>query len=49
MGREFITSITNRDYTVIIGFVTLDATFLVVSNFIVDILYAVIDPRIKIE
>jgi len=49
MGREFITSITNRDYTVIIGFVTLDATFLVLSNFIVDILYAVIDPRIKIE
>ena len=49
MGREFITSIGNRDYTVIIGFVTLDATFLVLSNFIVDILYAVIDPRIKIE
>ena len=49
MGREFITSITNRDYTVIIGFVTLDASFLVLANFAVDILYAVIDPRIKIE
>lgn len=49
MGREFIQSINNRDYTVIIGFVILDATFLIVANLIVDILYAVIDPRIKIE
>jgi len=49
MGREFIQSIGNRDYTVIIGFVILDATFLIVANLIVDILYAVIDPRIKIE
>jgi len=49
MGREFITSIGNRDYTVLIGFVILDATFLILANFAVDILYAVIDPRIKIE
>jgi oligopeptide transport system permease protein len=49
MGREFITSIGNRDYTVLLGFVLLDATFLVLANFAVDILYAVIDPRIKIE
>lgn len=49
MGREFIQSIGNRDYTVIIGFVILDATFLIVANLIVDILYAIIDPRIKIE
>jgi oligopeptide transport system permease protein len=49
MGREFISSIGNRDYTVLIGFVVLDATFLILANFAVDILYAVIDPRIKIE
>jgi oligopeptide transport system permease protein len=49
MGREFISSIGNRDYTVLLGFVILDATFLIVANFAVDILYAVIDPRIKIE
>ncbi len=49
MGREFIQSIGNRDYTVLLGFVVLDATFLIVANLLVDILYAVIDPRIKIE
>jgi oligopeptide transport system permease protein len=49
MGREFIASIGNRDYTVLLGFVVLDASFLIIANFIVDILYAVIDPRIKIE
>ncbi|MGH4138910.1 ABC transporter permease [Clostridium sp.] len=49
MGREFIQSIGNRDYTVLLGFVVLDASFLIIANFIVDILYAVIDPRIKIE
>lgn len=49
MGREFIQSIINRDYTVLIGFVVLDATFLILANLVVDILYAVIDPRIKIE
>ena len=49
MGREFIASIGNRDYTVLLGFVVLDATFLIIANLVVDILYAVIDPRIKIE
>jgi oligopeptide transport system permease protein len=49
MGREFIQSIGNRDYTVTIGFVVIQATFLVLANLIVDILYAAIDPRIKVE
>ena len=49
MGREFIASINNRDYTVLLGFVVLDASFLIVANLLVDILYAVIDPRIKID
>ncbi len=49
MGREFIASIGNRDYTVLLGFVVLDASFLIIANLLVDILYAVIDPRIKIE
>ncbi|MGH4051448.1 MAG: ABC transporter permease [Clostridium sp.] len=49
MGREFIQSIQNRDYTVTIGLVVLQATFLVLANLVVDILYATIDPRIKVE
>ena len=47
MGRYFITSITNRDYPVIMGTILLYAVFLVVANMIVDITYAWLDPRIR--
>ncbi len=40
MGRYFVTSITNRDYPVIMGTILLYALFLVVANLIVDIVYA---------
>lgn len=49
LGREFVTSITNRDYTTILGITVFFSTFLIFCNFIVDILYAVIDPRIKLQ
>ena len=47
MGRYFITSITNRDYPVIMGTIMLYAVFLVIANVIVDITYAWLDPRIR--
>jgi ABC-type dipeptide/oligopeptide/nickel transport system permease component len=47
LGRYFVNSISNRDYTVIMGTVLLYAVFLVLSNLIVDILYAFLDPRIR--
>ena len=47
LGRYFVTSITNRDYPVIMGTILLYAIFLVVSNLLVDILYAYLDPRIR--
>jgi ABC-type dipeptide/oligopeptide/nickel transport system permease component len=47
MGKFFVTSITNRDYTVIMGTVLLYATFLVIANLLVDISYAILDPRIR--
>ena len=47
LGKFFVTSITNRDYTIIMGTVLLYASFLVVANLIVDIVYAWIDPRIR--
>jgi ABC-type dipeptide/oligopeptide/nickel transport system permease component len=47
MGRYFITSITNRDYPVIMGTILLYAVFLVVANMVVDITYAWLDPRIR--
>lgn len=49
MGRFFVQSITNRDYTAIMGFTIFYSTILVVLVFIVDILYTVIDPRIKVD
>lgn len=49
MGRYFVTSINNRDYPVIMGTVLLYAVFLVISNLVVDILYAYLDPRIRYE
>lgn len=47
MGKYFVTSITNRDYPVIMGTILLYAIFLVVANLVVDILYAFLDPRIR--
>lgn len=49
MGKHFVTSITNRDYTTILGITIFYATFLVVMIFVVDIFYVLIDPRIKYE
>ena len=47
LGKFFVSSISNRDYTVIMGTVMLYAFFLVIANFIVDLMYAWIDPRIR--
>lgn len=47
MGKYFITSITNRDYPVVVGAILLYAVFLVLSNLAVDITYAFLDPRIR--
>lgn len=49
LGREFVISISNRDYTEILGVTIFYAIFLIVCNLIVDLLYVVIDPRIKLE
>jgi ABC-type dipeptide/oligopeptide/nickel transport system permease component len=47
MGKFFVTSVTGRDYQVIMGTVLLLAMFLVVANTVVDILYLQLDPRIR--
>jgi ABC-type dipeptide/oligopeptide/nickel transport system permease component len=49
MGRYFVTSITDRDYPVIMGTILLYAVFLVLANLAVDITYAYLDPRIRYE
>jgi oligopeptide transport system permease protein len=49
LGIHFVNSITNRDYTTIMGVTIFYAAFLVAMTLIVDIFYVMIDPRIKLE
>jgi oligopeptide transport system permease protein len=48
LGSHFVTSIANRDYTVIMGVTVFYSIILLVSILLVDIAYGLIDPRIKI-
>ena len=48
MGRFFVNSITSRDYTLIAGTTLFYGAFLVLANLVVDLLYGIIDPRIRL-
>lgn len=47
MGRDFVQAAFNRDYLLITGVLLVYSLLLVVMNFIVDIVYALLDPRIR--
>lgn len=49
LGKYFVTSITNRDYTVIMGTTVFYSIILLLAVLIVDIVYGFIDPRIKLR
>jgi oligopeptide transport system permease protein len=49
IGRAFVNSITNRDYTLIMGTTIVLSTFIVIMNLVSDIMYKVVDPRINLE
>ena len=48
IGREFVLSINRRDYPLIMGVFLLYAFLIVIANLTVDIVYGLIDPRIKV-
>ena len=48
LGRYFVQSIQNRDYPVIMGTTIFLATFIIMMNLVVDILYKIADPRISL-
>jgi oligopeptide transport system permease protein len=48
LGRYYVESISNRDYPVIMGTTVFFVAFLLLMTFLVDILYGVIDPRIRL-
>ena len=47
LGQFFVRGALNRDYTLVLGIVIFYATLVIALNLIVDILYGVIDPRIR--
>ena len=47
LGKFFVQSAINRDYTLILGTVIVYSVILIIMNFIVDIIYAYLDPRIS--
>ena len=49
VGRYFVLGAINRDYTLVMGTVVLVAVFIIVFNLIVDMLYAVLDPRVRYD
>lgn len=49
IGRYFVESALNRDYTVVMGTVIVVAVFVLLFNLLVDILYAIVDPRVRYE
>ena len=49
MGRYYVESIGSRDYNVILGMTVFFGIFVVACNLLVDILYGIIDPRVKMD
>ena len=49
VGRYFVEGALNRDYTLVMGTVVLVAVFVLAFNLLVDMVYALIDPRVRYE
>jgi len=48
LGKFYIIGIQNLDYSMVLGMTVFYGLFLIAANFIVDIIYGIIDPRIRI-
>jgi oligopeptide transport system permease protein len=49
IGRYFVEGALNRDYTLVMGTVVVVAVFVLVFNLVVDMLYALLDPRVRLD
>jgi ABC-type dipeptide/oligopeptide/nickel transport systems, permease components len=49
LGKYFVSSIQKQDYTMISGITMFYGAFLIVANFVVDLAYGFIDPRVKLN
>ncbi|MGN1370175.1 MAG: ABC transporter permease [Aristaeellaceae bacterium] len=48
IGREFVTAVSNRDYTVVMGLTIFIGALIILCNLAADLLCALVDPRIKL-
>jgi oligopeptide transport system permease protein len=49
LGKYYVSSVSNRDYSVVMGLAVLLSVVIIIANLIVDILYGILDPRIRYE
>ena len=49
MGSEFVKSVTNRDYTLIMALTIMYGSMIIVANILTDIVTAIVDPRIRLD
>ena len=49
MGREVISAIHGRDVFVVSGVTVIGTTMVIAGNLIADLLYAVVDPRVRLQ
>lgn len=49
MGKYYVESVTQNDYSMVLGMTVFYGLFLVTCNLIVDILYGIIDPRVRVS
>jgi len=49
IGGEFVSSVSSRDYNLLVGVTVVYATFLVAGNILVDVMYTWLDPRIRFD
>jgi oligopeptide transport system permease protein len=48
IGRYFIQAALNRDYTLVLGVIICYAALIITLNFLADILYSLLDPRVRL-
>ena len=47
LGRYLVSAALNRDYTLVLGVVLFYGALIIAFNFVVDLLYALVDPRLR--
>ena len=49
IGAEFVTSVSNRDYTMIMALTIFYGAFIIICNIVTDLITALMDPRIRLK